>query len=588
MNQYTSLVAKFNKPKTFITFIYVLPILILFVFIKSFSVNVPVGDDWALLPFFDSLKSGTANFEIFFSQHNEHRIFFPRIIFAILAFSSGWNINVEIWFSFIISIVSFIFICGISQISFGKHLHLSVIATALSSLIFFSPIQVENWLWGFQIAWFVIISCMISAAYLLSATNFKFKVLVSASLCLVASFSSAHGLLTWIAITPLILSIRRSWKDKVLTLASWYFGFLASVVAYTNGYQKPSYHPDTLFFLKNPIDFLKYFFSLTGSPFNVNQTPIAGILGLFAVSFFTYFNWLFLKYLLAKDDNDSNRLLSLSLAPWLSIGWFAILFALMTSVGRAGFGVEQAMASRYTSISNLLFISCLQIGLLIYSQKRIYLRRKHVFWQGFMTALIVLIFLIQYLNGISMGSEYKIQRSQGKECLELIHYLSIDKFKFDCLQPIFPNVEFIKSNYPTLGKLGFRDFPKNVKFASTDSDSPNGYVDYPKSPLVKSIQNDQIIMGGWAALPNENDQPSAVFFSYNEEHSFFATAPIHQPRPDVGKALGSGKYTNTGWSVSISISQLPVGENIIKAWIYSKSKNQFIPLIGQVKVKVTG
>ena len=125
MNQYTSLVAKFNKPKTFITFIYVLPILILFVFIKSFSVNVPVGDDWALLPFFDSLKSGTANFEIFFSQHNEHRIFFPRIIFAILAFSSGWNINVEIWFSFIISIVSFIFISSFNM-NFCSKKYLSV------------------------------------------------------------------------------------------------------------------------------------------------------------------------------------------------------------------------------------------------------------------------------------------------------------------------------------------------------------------------------------------------------------------------------------------------------------------------------
>ena len=596
MDQYSSFITKFKKKQTFIICIYALPILILFVFIKSFSVNVPFGDDWHLIPVFDSIKSGNLSFKLFFSQHNEHRIFFPRIIFAILAFASKWNIEAEVWFSFAISIVSFILIYRISRISFDKHLYLLVVANALSSLIFFSPIQVENWLWGFQISWFLIINCMISAVYFLSSTNLKYKIFISASLCLIASFSCAHGLLTWIALTPLILSTcRHSWKNKLFTLISWYFGFLISVVIYTIGYQKPSSHPDTLFFLKNPVNFLKYFFSLAGSPFNVNQTPIAGILGLLAISLFLYFNYSFIKCLFSKDRNDVSRLFQSKIAPWLSIGWFAVLFVLMTSVGRVGFGVEQAAASRYTSMSNLLFISCLQVGLLMYSQKKVnvYLRKKHFFWQGLMKGLVVALFFMQYAWGISIGSsigsEYKIQRSHGKQCLELIHYLETDKFKFACLQTLYPDLGIIKSFYPTLEKIDFRDFPKNVEFANTSFSSPSyGNVDYPKDALIKLFNHEGLSIRGWAALPNENDQPTAVFFSYNEKHSFFATAPVYQSRPDIEKALGSGKYSKSGWSGNESINKLPVGDNVIKTWIYSKRANQFIKLNGEITVKVMG
>jgi len=590
MDQYTSLTKKSKKKQAVIICIYALPIFILFVFIKSFSVNVPIGDDWALLSFFDSLKSGNLSFESFFAQHNEHRIFFPRIIFAILAFTSKWNIEVEIWFSFALSIVSFILIYRISRISFDKHLYLLVIANALSSLIFFSPIQVENWLWGFQISWFLIISCMISAVYFLSSTNLKYKIFIAASLCVVSSFSSAHGLLTWIALTPLIFLFRNSWKSKLFTLGAWYFGFLVSVILYTIGYQKPNSHPDILFFLKDPVGFLKYFFSLAGSPFNVSQTPIAGILGLLGVSLFLYFNYSFIKSLFRKDQNDdASRLFQSKIAPWLSIGWFAVLFVLMTSVGRAGFGVGQAASYRYTSMSNLLFISCLQIGLLIYSQRKTYFRKKYFFWQGLVTVLLVGSFFIQYLSGISIGSEYKIQRSHGKQCLELIHYLEIEKFKFDCLQTIYPDVKFIKSNYPTLEKLDFRDFPNNVEFVNTSfSVSSYGYVDYPKDTLIKLGKNNQLNIEGWAALPNENDQPSAVFFSYNEVRSFFATIPVYQSRPDVAKALGSEKYSKSGWSGNVSIDQLPIGDNVVKAWIYNKRANQFIKLNGEITVKAVG
>ena len=63
---------------------------------------------------------------------------------------------------------------------------------------------------------------------------------------------------------------------------------------------------------------------------------------------------------------------------------------------------------------------------------------------------------------------------------------------------------------------------------------------------------------------------------------------MYQSRPDVAKALGSEKYSKSGWSGNVSIDQLPIGDNVVKAWIYNKRTNQFIKLIGDITVKVVG
>lgn len=82
---------------------YLMPVALLLWYVSSFSTNVPYWDQWEIVDFFDQIATGKANFWDFFSLYNEHRIFFPRIIFAILAFPSKWNIKLEIYFSIILA-----------------------------------------------------------------------------------------------------------------------------------------------------------------------------------------------------------------------------------------------------------------------------------------------------------------------------------------------------------------------------------------------------------------------------------------------------------------------------------------------------
>jgi hypothetical protein len=574
--------------KILIIGLYFVPIILLCLFIIKFSVNVPYWDEWALLPFFQRTKLGNINFELFFAQHNEHRMFFPKIIFAIFALLSNWNIKVQLWFSFLISLINFWLIYKISRKTIIENSHLFIFSNILSSFLLFSVIQWENWLWGFQIAWFLIISCMLLAVYFIIAPSnlsLPMRMTISGIFCFMASFSSAHGLLTWLALIPLLISIEGTFTRKINKIIIWVSGFIFSLIIYTINYHKPSHHPDTFLFLKQPILFIQYCLTIIASPLGGNI-----IIGFLVLSVFIFFNYLFFKDIfknknLYTDTTDTN--IYRRIAPWLCVGWFSVLFILITAIGRLGFGVEQALASRYTSNTNLLYIACLQICIISLSEF-IFLKNKSdaiLLGFGFSVGIATSLFFHQSNQAVIAVQGSKLQRNQGQACLELIHYLNLNP-EIECLKYIFPEPNFIYNNYQFLEQLNFRQFPKNIKFSDRPLDN-NGYIDLPSSnnQIIRQ-KNSQLSMQGWAIFPNKNKQPDVVLFSYNNKKYFFATTSIYQTRVDVSKHLQSEKYTNSGWAVNLSLNSLPIGDNIIKAWVYDQDAKEFIRLSGEAKIRI--
>ncbi len=75
--------------------------------LRTLVLTSPFGMTGQSVSFFDKVASGSANFTDFFAQNNEHRMFFPKIIFLILAFPSRWDIRLEMYFSIFLAIVSF-------------------------------------------------------------------------------------------------------------------------------------------------------------------------------------------------------------------------------------------------------------------------------------------------------------------------------------------------------------------------------------------------------------------------------------------------------------------------------------------------
>jgi hypothetical protein len=569
------------------TMICIVPFLILLYLVASYGVNVPFWDQWGgLPPLFEKVAEGKVSILDLFAQHNEHRLFFPRFIFIALAFLTQWNTKYEMYFSILLIIFSYVLIHKISSHQVLRK-DTGFWLTSLSvSIIITSFIQVENLLWGFQVAWFLISFCLILAVFLLSSSilSIWLKILLGGIVCIIASFSSAHGLMTWLAVTPCILTLAHEsnkikTKSAIKVVLCWFILFVLSCSIYFHNYQKPSSHPDTLFLVKHLDISLNYFFSLLGTPLlaGSNLSWLTGL--VIGVNFF----WFFIRYLKNPYSEFSQQA-----SPWLSMGLFSFLFALITTVGRSGFGVTQAYASRYTSITILLIIALVQLWRLGS------LNLPNYRWQCLaVTSILTVLISISSINQISVAQEGKLDREWSRSCLEIAE--SVDNGLDSCLQRLHSDPELLREHTKVLNQIGFRQDPDSLNFIDAQNNS-YGFLDSPQDSaqtmlIHKTCLNcaQEITFAGWAILPNELKPASLVLISHSpnksDKETILEAVTVRLPSPDVAEALQSERYAKARWSEAVPIKQLPLGETALKAWVYDGKGQQFIKL-GEIKVKV--
>jgi hypothetical protein len=358
--------------------------------------------------------------------------------------------------------------------------------------------------------------------------------------------------------------------------------FLFSCILYRIGYQKPGHHPEIFYFLQQPIDTLVYFLVMVGAPIGASVVPAAIVGAIISISFL-YYNIYSLKNSQAQFTREA--------APWLSIGWFAILTSILITIGRAGFGLASAMSSRYTTVLILLIVSCLQMYRLRIGSIGSWQTRSlyHIAGILFISWLFAVFFVNKSSSSIDHTYNLMMNRTQGKNCLEVIHFLdpSTDESADSCLQHLYPRPSVVRSSLADLDELGWRTFPKALAFVE-NPDKLHGYIDTPPTtdqPLRQS-KRDQIELQGWAILPDSRLLPKTVFLSYGEQRSFFAHAAVLLDRPDVAKALHSSRYNTVGWQAVASLQPLPLGETVIKAWVYDREGKRFVKLQGEPKIQV--
>jgi hypothetical protein len=145
----------------------------------------------------------------------------------------------------------------------------------------------------------------------------------------------------------------------------------------------------------------------------------------------------------------------------------------------------------------------------------------------------------------------------------------------------------VRSSSAYLDELGWRTFPKVLAFVE-NPDKLHGYIDTPPTTgqSLRQSKRNQIELQGWAILPDSRPLPKTVFFSYGEQRSFFAYAAVLWDRPDVAKSLNSSRYTTVGWKAMMTLQTLPLGETVIKAWVYDREGKRFVKLQGEPKIQV--
>lgn len=325
-----------------------IPAIILLYMIFRFHVNVPYFDEWAIAELLDKWYRGVLVLGDFWKKHNEHRVFFSKIVIFALARLSSWNLLYEEIFSFLFASASFLFIARlVKKTEIFLAWRGGFLLLPLASLVVFSLRQWENWTWGIELIYYMGVFGSVAGIVVLSDLVFSWRRLWCAALLGVFSiYSYSCGILFWPVAFFLLLFHAfpdKTTKSRVLLL--WVLLSTLAIGGCFYDFGHLAKHPPYEYGLENPGEFIRYFFACLGSPLipdrNAHKMGVVGFLAFVSLSAF-----LFLK--LKKRE---------AYLGYVALGFFSIGNMFFTTIGRSGFGDVQAITSRYVTISYPLWIA---------------------------------------------------------------------------------------------------------------------------------------------------------------------------------------------------------------------------------------
>ena len=393
--------------------------------LAMYAVNVPFWDQWEFVTIAEKWQHGTLGFADFFAQHNEHRILFPRLIMFVLAVMTHWNTVYEVATNVLLAGAAFWFLWLLIKPTFTNVWLRSAVA-AVVSLLFFSPSQFENWLWGWQIQWFLNVLGLVVAVWALSAWKAKpiAKFVLAAVTASVATYSLASGFFVWLVCLPIL------WLNKDLRKLMWWWISAAVVVVGSHyiGYVDPAYHPSKTLFLHEPINFIKYVLVYIGRPLIVDFSLWAPTTILYLAGFLVALGFMVKKHAAYLTGN---------LLPWLCIGLYGLFAAGSTGVSRLGFGVEQAYSSRYITLSNLLLIAGLVV---LFKIVEVAWQKKAIVRNLALVAIVgaTLLIGVNYAKGAIQTKERHAHLIKVQQCAH--NATSADD---ECLLLLYPNKQVV-------------------------------------------------------------------------------------------------------------------------------------------------
>ncbi len=314
-----------------------IPVVAYFWFLHHYALNVIFRDQWS-----DVYTVNHDWFGNLWAQHDVHRILFPNVVVVFLAEYTHLNIVLEEFISAgcLVAATALLVVAHRRRIPSTPWLFYVPVV-----VVMFSLNQVQNTLWGFQLAWYMVLLSLAACVYVIDTPALSWAHIgVALVIAVAGSFSSLMGLFIW-PVGLLILVQRRRrrafgwvWTASALVTAAIYFhGFAFSQSESGN---------DNFYALQHPLVTLKYVvFGLGGSvglPASPTWLPMLFGVVLLAVSCGA------LAFYGLRRDETSGRTIGVALIV------FGLLFAASTAFGRTWDGL--ILASRYNTFYFLLLV----------------------------------------------------------------------------------------------------------------------------------------------------------------------------------------------------------------------------------------
>ena len=553
--------------------------------VGRYGVDAPYTEQWSgESPIFEKMALGTLGWGDFFAPHNEHRIFFPRLIFYGLARATHWNVRAELWTILGLALVivfnlwRMLRATGWSVAGAGFWLFLG------ANVLVFSPLHHENLLWGFQIGFLLPLACMTGCLWVGGSASVRTRFLGVFALSIVCSFSIAGSCACWLLGLPLLKRTggHDTWRLHRRWWIAWAVGFAGSVALYFHGYSTPT-TPDIWLVLHEPALAEKYAFTYLGlpfafgtalDPFTVAQATAAVMLLLFVAALGYLWRW-------RADAGLTQRC-----EPWLLLVSIALLNATLTTLGRTKFGLSQALASRYVIFAVFLPIGLSFLCATIYQHLRARMPRPAcaepagVGLVALGTALAVLHLLAAFT--VAPGwVDFSHRVLTSKALVETIGIVD----EPDLVVRDVTGLP-LRDTLALLDRIGYLHPPR------LKSNLIDGIADAARPPEQDAGQLEAAGVGpdrrfhvrGWAVLPQGHRPADAVLLTCDDARGravIFALAEVGSAREDAVVLLGDPSFLHCGWQKIILPGKLPAGAGAIKAWSFDAETCRAYRLPGQ-------
>ncbi len=358
-----------------------LPAFILFRTVITYSVNIPMLDDYdAILDFLSHFKTATTQerLSLLFAQHNEHRIVTSRILYLAYYTLAG-NVNFEtlLLINNLLLIPTFFIGTYFIKKFIPNHWY---IPAFIFSLCLFDVSNYEN-------SYFVMAGIQNYGVYMWFMLSLYFYSLqgnkhlwLPVLLQVLCIFSSGNGMIGALALTG--YNILNGNKTKAIVAASTFILFSS---LYFIGYEQPP----TSHGIAATEDIIPFFLHEVGARFGYEQGILAGAL--------------ILALLLVTFPATKKLKLHANAAPLCAMLSFALLSLAAAALYRATNKMTDSYASRYFIHSGM--ITAILFCFIIH---KVWL--KKIFWP----ALSICIALIFYA--------YSYNYKYGISCFEREHY----------------------------------------------------------------------------------------------------------------------------------------------------------------------
>jgi hypothetical protein len=372
-----------------------------FFYVRKFGVNALFWDQFEFVPALARFYEGQLSLWDLTALHNEHRLFFPRLIMLGLAALTRYDNVAEMYFN-----------AGL-LVALGAvllHIHVRTFGASNRSLLAFLPVpvllftwrQYENLLWGWQLQITLCALCAVVSLWLLEGVrDVGARWAGATAAAFVATFSFGSGTLLWpLGLVLMFWRGRREGRMPWRAMGAWTAVAAVSGVMYVWDYQRPDLLPDPWHFLRHPVGSVYFLLATLGSSAADHASTAAA----------------FGTLLLVAGGVVALELRRKRAAPGpLPLATGLLLFALATAVlvliGRSGFGRDFGVTSRYTTLTLFAFIGLHRAILALEDPTR------RGLLTGLLLAATVSCGFASFIGGVSAGYSRKAMMGQHRQVL---------------------------------------------------------------------------------------------------------------------------------------------------------------------------